>query len=92
MSSGTILQQALSLVESADLEHTEHQLLTLFIEDAVDPARPAKYVLDRGSAGGASSREHSLRLIKNDWRRLLARREHPLDGYFRNFLSKTIPC
>ncbi|PGG95411.1 hypothetical protein AJ79_10071 [Helicocarpus griseus UAMH5409] len=92
MSSATSVQQALSLIESANLEHTEHKLLTLFIEDAVDPAFAAKYILDRENARTTSSKEYTLRLIKNDWRRLLSKLEDsPRPSYITKSLGGMSP-
>lgn len=69
----TTVQQVRSLIESTPLGHTEHKLLSLFVEDAVDPSRAAKYILDRIAAESSSSREKTLRSIKDDWRSLLHR-------------------
>ncbi|RJE20182.1 hypothetical protein PHISCL_07480 [Aspergillus sclerotialis] len=73
MSQEPYAQQVLSLIQSADLENTEHKLLTFFIEDAVDPTRAAKYISNRIELKGSNSKEQVLRSISHDWKRLLER-------------------
>lgn len=67
-------QEVLSLIQSADLENTEHKLLTFFIEDAVDPTRAAKYISDHIEHKGSNSKEQALRSISQDWKTLVERR------------------
>lgn len=67
------IQDVLALIESAELENVEHNLLRLFVEDAVDSSRAAEYIADRIDHRGSDSNEQVLRSIKSGWASLLHR-------------------
>lgn len=73
MSSNPRVHQVLSLIEAADLEYVEHNLLRSFVENAVDPTQSTEYITNRIDRQGSNSKEQVLRSIKDDWGSILQR-------------------
>lgn len=70
-----LVEEAVSLIWSAQLPVAEHKILSFFIHDAVDPNHAAQYLLKCVSGtGNFRDTEDSLRQFKDDWRQLTDRR------------------
>ncbi|KAK2765104.1 hypothetical protein FQN54_008803 [Arachnomyces sp. PD_36] len=67
---------ALTCIATAKLTPTEHLLLKDLVESAVDPDGMARRVLQTVEEDSSRSTEESLRLLKEDWRRLISKLIH----------------
>lgn len=73
----TAVEEALACIASAQLTPTEHLLLKDLVESAVDPNSIAQHILQTVESNRPMMTEVTLRLLKQDWRKLTFKRMLP---------------
>lgn len=74
------LAQILAIIRNAHLRYPDEELLECFLEDSIDPAATAHYVLQRCECAVAN--DNGLMRLLSDWKQLIASctYAHPLES------------